>query len=268
MARIRTIKPDFWTDGAILDLSLEARLFFIGTWNFALCDKGHLPDDARKLKFQILPADDFAAELIIKQLLESGRLVRIAAGERTFLHIKRFEDHQKTDARWNSRCPACALQGAPDLPATHPNSREFAETQSRKGKERKGKESTSSEVADAPPDQEPLREDVRRLCSLLVDRIEANGSKRPNVTKAWRDAARLMLDSDGRTEDQVAWIINWCQRDEFWRAHVLSMPKLREKFDMIRLKAVPTSNVVQFNQPDEQGRILLPPLPGNEWSGR
>lgn len=32
-------------------------------------------------------------------------------------------------------------------------------------------------------------------------------------------------------------ITRWCQGDEFWRSNVQSMPKLREKFDQLRLKA-------------------------------
>jgi len=36
MARIRTIKPEFWTDGDMFKLSRDARLFYIGLWNF--CD--------------------------------------------------------------------------------------------------------------------------------------------------------------------------------------------------------------------------------------
>ena len=36
MARIRTIKPEFWTDEKVVTLPFEARLLFIGMWNF--CD--------------------------------------------------------------------------------------------------------------------------------------------------------------------------------------------------------------------------------------
>lgn len=81
------------------------------------------------------------------------------------------------------------------------------------------------------------RPDVDRLCDHLADRIEANGSKRPTIGKRWRDAARLMLDADGRTEQQVHNAIDWCQADEFWRGNVLSMPKLRDKYDQLRLAA-------------------------------
>lgn len=83
----------------------------------------------------------------------------------------------------------------------------------------------------------PPRPDIERLCQHLADRIESNGSKRPTITKAWRTAARLLLDRDGRTEDQVMRAIDWCQDSDFWRGNVMSMPKLREKYDQLRLKA-------------------------------
>jgi hypothetical protein len=85
------------------------------------------------------------------------------------------------------------------------------------------------------------REDVERLCVHLADRIEANGSKRPTVTKQWRTAARLLIDNDARTEKQVRNMIDWCQTDEFWRSNILSMPTLRKQYDKMRLKATATT---------------------------
>lgn len=84
---------------------------------------------------------------------------------------------------------------------------------------------------------EATRDDVDRLCNHLAERIEANGAAKPAVTTRWRTAARLMLDRDKRTEADVHAAIDWCQSDEFWRANVLSMPKLREKYEQLRLQA-------------------------------
>lgn len=96
----------------------------------------------------------------------------------------------------------------------------------------------------ARPDPTPVasavaerRDDVEQVCEHLANAIEANGSKRPTITTKWRQAARLMLDKDGRTEDEVHGAIDWCQRDEFWRANILSLPTLREKYDTLRLQA-------------------------------
>lgn len=88
-----------------------------------------------------------------------------------------------------------------------------------------------------PSDAPPVREDVERLCAHLADRVEANGCKRPAITRKWRDAARLLLDKDGRTEEQIHRAIDWCQDDEFWRGNVMAMPKLREQYDRLRLQA-------------------------------
>ena len=81
------------------------------------------------------------------------------------------------------------------------------------------------------------RPDVEHVCTHLADRIEANGCKRPAIGKKWRDAARLMIDRDGRTEQQIMTAIDWCQDNEFWRSNILSMPKLREKYEQLRLQA-------------------------------
>lgn len=83
----------------------------------------------------------------------------------------------------------------------------------------------------------PDRPDVEQVCRHLADRIEANGSKRPTITKAWRDAARRLIDRDGRSVEQIVRAIDWCQDDDFWRSNILSMPKLREKYDQLRLAA-------------------------------
>ncbi len=76
-----------------------------------------------------------------------------------------------------------------------------------------------------------------RLCDLLADEIARNTGRRPKVGKRWLDAARLLLDRDKRTAEQVAYLIRWSQANEFWRANILSMPKLREKWDTLALQA-------------------------------
>lgn len=111
MARIRTIKPDFWTDGNVVKLSPFARLLYIGMWNFTLCDHGHVADDTMKLKLQILPMDPVDIDALLAEIMDAGRVVRVTSPDgRTYLLIKRFGDHQKIDPRWKTRCPACAQQ--------------------------------------------------------------------------------------------------------------------------------------------------------------
>lgn len=99
---------------------------------------------------------------------------------------------------------------------------------------------------------EPPRDDVQALCELLVEKIKDNGGRSYPITKAWRDATRLMLDKDGIPYEDVRGAILWSQASEFWRGNILSMPKLREKYDQLRL------NALRENKPtNSQAHIAL-----------
>lgn len=75
------------------------------------------------------------------------------------------------------------------------------------------------------------------MLDLLDSLIEANGSKKPTRNKKNIDAVRLMVERDGRTLQDIEGAIRWSQNDEFWRGNILSMSKLREQFDKLRLAA-------------------------------
>lgn len=99
-------------------------------------------------------------------------------------------------------------------------------------------EDSSSEIADANPDpDENPTQQVRDLCTLLADWIVKNGNKKPTVGKRWFRSCRLLIEVDGRTPEQIQRAIDWSQRDQFWSTNILSMPKLREKYDTLRGQA-------------------------------
>lgn len=103
MARIRTIKPEFWTDSIIVQLPYVARLLYVGMWNFA-DDEGALWDEPDRIKLQILPADDVDIEGLIDLLVATGRLSRCTSGDgREYLQIEKFLEHQKVQHASPSR---------------------------------------------------------------------------------------------------------------------------------------------------------------------
>ncbi|MGE4178089.1 MAG: hypothetical protein AB7G65_19870 [Thermoleophilia bacterium] len=96
-----------------------------------------------------------------------------------------------------------------------------------------------------PPLQEEVEEGLRenhrtpatagaeaapRLCQLLAKHAEQQTLQPTRVTKKWLDAARLMVDRDGLTPEQIERAIAWVSADSFWAANVLSMPTLRAKW--------------------------------------
>jgi hypothetical protein len=76
-----------------------------------------------------------------------------------------------------------------------------------------------------------------KLANRLYKKILENNSshKKPNHQK-WADDIRLMMERDNRSEEQIKYLIDWCQRDSFWKVNILSPSKLREKFDQLVLK--------------------------------
>ncbi|MET8399603.1 hypothetical protein [Streptomyces sp900116325] len=262
MARIRTIKPEFFTSLTIADLSPEQRLTFIGLWTHC-DDEGRAVDDARLIKAAVWPLDDRAAadiESDLRALTESSLITRYTLNRKPFLAVNGWREHQRINRPTKSRFPAPdqgeqaptppPTSGNDDSPSTHTHLTEDSRPERNREQgtgNREQEVKTPSATAPRTPDPAPERDDVERLCAHLADRVESNGSNRPTITKAWRTAARLMLDKDGRTEEQVHGAIDWSQDSDFWRSNVLSLPKLREKYDTLRLQATrtaPGSNVV------------------------
>jgi len=93
MARIRTIKPEFWTDERLTECSLSARLMFIGMWNFA-DDNGNMGYSAKRIKMQVFPADNIETQPLIEELLTHGMLTEYSVNGEKFLNIKGFGKHQ------------------------------------------------------------------------------------------------------------------------------------------------------------------------------
>ncbi|RIQ51035.1 hypothetical protein [Bordetella avium] len=129
MARIRTIKPDFWTDEKITECSMSARLLFIGIWNFA-DDNGNLQRSAKKVKMQVFPADGVDCEPLIQELMSHGMLIEYAVNGELFMHIKGFKKHQVINRPSKS--------GIPQMPLTDDSLN--AHEPLSDGKEGKGKE--------------------------------------------------------------------------------------------------------------------------------
>lgn len=227
MARIRTIKPEFWVDDVIVDLEPVAKLLFIGLLNF-VDDEGYIEDSVRRIKMMIFPGNDYDVEGALRSLLESSRIIRKDSDQGPVLWLVHFQDHQKVSHPTPTKFTGIRDPSSGSTPEDSGKLPKDPEPSALKGKEGKGKEGKG----DVPE----VRPDVSHLCDLLAGYIEANGSKRPSIGKGWLDAARLMLDNDRRPIEEAITLIHWAQADPFWKANILSMPKFREKYDTVRLQ--------------------------------
>jgi hypothetical protein len=98
MARIRSIKPEFWSSEQVMECSPNARLLFIGLWNFC-DDAGRHPVAPKQIKALVFPGDDFTAEDVrrmIDELSSNGLLRTYSVGDKEFLEVTGWV-HQKID---------------------------------------------------------------------------------------------------------------------------------------------------------------------------
>lgn len=98
MARIRTIKPEYWTSDQVADCSPIARLLFVGLWNFC-DDAGRHPAKARRVKMEVFPGDAFSAEEVqawIDELIEADLLIPYEVDGKHYWQVTGWH-HQKID---------------------------------------------------------------------------------------------------------------------------------------------------------------------------
>lgn len=98
MARIRTIKPDFWTDEKIgTSLKRDERLLFIGLWNLA-DDQGVLKSSAAYIKGQLFSYDEELRTQTVTMWLTSIEkalmIVPFILNGESYYIIRTFKDHQ------------------------------------------------------------------------------------------------------------------------------------------------------------------------------
>jgi hypothetical protein len=115
---------------------------------------------------------------------------------------------------------------------THENS-SISKVNESKVKLNKSKSSCPKKVSDV---------DIK-LTELLISKILKNNPKsgvqrKTEKTKDdWMNECRKLREIDKRTPEEIKSVIDWCQDDEFEKTVVLSMPKLRKRFDNLWMKS-------------------------------
>ena len=90
---------------------------------------------------------------------------------------------------------------------------------------------------DKEKDKYPEDSIYYRIANYLYNSIKKNKPdfKKPNLQK-WSDESRLMIERDGRDVEKIKKLISWVQKDDFERVNVLSISKLRKRFDNLEMK--------------------------------
>lgn len=110
MARIRTIKPSYFTDAKLArELPRDARLFYPGLWTEA-DDEGRFHAHPRRLLGAIFPYDEDLTAADVERWLEilrdTGRCVLYQVDGELYGQLTRFAKHQSINRPSPSKLPA------------------------------------------------------------------------------------------------------------------------------------------------------------------
>ena len=261
MARIRTIKPEFFTSLTIADLPLTARLTFIGLWTH-VDDAGRCVDDPRLIKAAVWPLDDRTAsdiELDLKLLSEASLITRYILTRKRYIAVTGWDEHQRINRPTPSKLPA-PEQGDPlppepvtrdngDSVSTHAQLTEDS-PQERKGKEGNREQGTGNGESACASGGEPAaqtlptssRPDGRVSLQGLPDDFALNDGMR-----VWAQQTYPRVDVDHETQKFVLFFQGEGVRRRNWYA---AWQKWIADANQHLLKFGPErTNVVPFAQP-------------------
>lgn len=206
MARIRTIKPEFYRDERIADLSYAAAFHFPGLW--LLADRaGRLRDRPREIKAELAPLRKVDMEEVLTELATAGLILRYSVNGVGLIQVNNLERHQ----RFNNREPESSLPppnsssiSAPLMPTQADLSTHVRAVEEGKGMEGnmegKGRESSLRDVA---------RKRMDGFDSFWA--AYRKKSHRQEAEEAWRK-----LRPAGELQAQILLALTWQFRQARW----------------------------------------------------
>ena len=122
MARIRTIKPEFFTSLTLARVSRTARLTFVGLWTYC-DDEGRGRAEPRLIKAAVWPLDDdygvAEVEADLAELAAASLIQRYEVDGSHYLAIRNWAEHQKIGHPTPSKLPPPPTRRSDDVTAPH-----------------------------------------------------------------------------------------------------------------------------------------------------
>lgn len=194
MARIRTVKPEFWTSEQIAECSPTARLLFIGIWTFC-DDHGLHPASVKRLKMEVFPSDalaDDAIQAMVDELESAGLLQSYDAVGKRYWQVTGWEKHQKIE-KPTYRHP---LPGTDTPIANSPPPRREVADKSESPRPRNGMESKGSKALSGKPDALAILEYLNTQAGRNYKPVKANLSLiAARLGEATPDECRAVIDA-------------------------------------------------------------------------
>lgn len=112
MPRARNIKPGFFVNDELCELPPLARLLFVGLW--CVADRaGRMLDRPKRIRLEVLPADDCDVDAMLWQLHAHKFIVRYEVGDESLIEVCNWAKHQHPhNTEKHSTLPPASTHGA------------------------------------------------------------------------------------------------------------------------------------------------------------
>src|SRR5690625_615839 len=197
MARIRTIKPEFWDSPSVAQASPWARLLFIALWNWA-DDYGRGTANLKELEGFAFPNDDEFYDgsgntvnfrELVAEVSECFGVLFYTVENRPYFEIPTWDRHQRNERRAKaSKYPSSQVKGAvaeiPSIRADAPNS-------SGPGTGEQGNRGTGEQITTLvqPEPVEPEKNEYPESFELFWENYPRR-QKKGDALKAWKAARK------------------------------------------------------------------------------
>ena len=102
--KIRSVRPEFFADPTMAELSHAARLLYVGLWCIA-DDDGRGEWLPKQIDGQVFPLESVDIHALLEQLVSSARVVRYTDGNRQYFYIPTFTEYQRPNRKYDSKLP-------------------------------------------------------------------------------------------------------------------------------------------------------------------
>ena len=239
MARIRTIKPEFWASEQVMDCKPVTRLLFIGLWNF-VDDFGRAPVAPRTIKAQVMPGDSCSGSDIqdmLNELSAVGLIRFYTADEKMFFEITGWSKHQKIDNPSKYKvCPAPSADQSQIVAIPSEESQQIG--LEGRGKEEEKKKDTCAVVKPTRTDEKfeefwkslPKRDGAnpKEPARKLFEAAVKSGEDPEAIIAGARQCARA--ESKNAGTPYIPQAVNWL-RDKRWRDYGQQIAEHGAPFD-------------------------------------
>lgn len=243
MPKIRALHPGFWTDTTLAECSRDARMLYMGLWNFS-DDVGVFELSNKLIKAQVFPFDDISIEELMNELIRCGRIVKFYHDNKTYGLVVRFTKYQNPNSKYPKKTilddsvvknirelGKNILSEEKNLPSVVCSSSCSSSCSVEDGSLRSTIGAEEKNLALS------LAEGIRETNPAFAQKFSTDEKLKSKIEKWAADIDKLKR-IDKATDEQISFVINWLFKSEtkdsqFWRVNIESGRKLREKFQTL-----------------------------------